>query len=174
MNVKEFYENIIMPEIKRELWNKDIIAYFSHTKISEKEKIGLRCNIWETAKQFGVFVTFKLKDDVDLDKPAIHSIDAFELMRIALMQNYLPEFNTSRNSFNQLCIDLCEWIKINGDGWIRRDNVNTIGKKFITDLSKSLWYIDNYSYKTLNDRFKIPEVFINFFNRTHPESYKKA
>jgi len=109
-----------------------------------------------------------------LDEPAIHSIDAFELMRIALMQNYLPEFNTSRNSFNQLCIDLCEWIKINGGGWIGRDNANTIGKKFITDLSKSLWHIDNCSYKTLNDRFKIPEVFINFFNRAHPESYKKA
>jgi len=41
MNIKEFYENLVMPEIKRELWNKDIIAYFSRTKIIEKEKIGL-------------------------------------------------------------------------------------------------------------------------------------
>jgi len=127
-----------------------------------------------TAEQFGAFVTFQLKDDVNLDEPSIQSINAFELMRIASMQNYLPEFNASRNSFDQLHIDLCEWIKTNGGGWIGRDNANTIGKKFITDLSKSLWYIDNCSYKTLDDRFKIPEVFTNFFNQTHPESHKKA
>ena len=38
MNIKEFYENLVMPEIKRELWNKDIIAYFSRTKINESKK----------------------------------------------------------------------------------------------------------------------------------------
>src|SRR5437763_11921170 len=88
-NIKEFYENLVMSEIKRELWNKDIIAYFSRTKISERKKIGFRCNTWETAEQFGGFVTFRLKDDVNLDEPAIQSINAFELMRIASMQNYL-------------------------------------------------------------------------------------
>ena len=66
MNIKEFYENLVMPEIKRELWNKDIITYYSCTKTSEKEKIGLRCNTWVTAEQFGAFVTFQLKDDVNL------------------------------------------------------------------------------------------------------------
>ena len=107
MNIKEFYENLVMSEIKRELWNKNILAYFSCTKISEKEKIGLKCNTWETAEPFGVFVTFRLKDDDNFDELAIHSINAFELMKIASMQNYLSEFNTSRNSFDQLRIDLC-------------------------------------------------------------------
>ena len=55
-----------MPEIIRELWNKDIITYYSCTKTSEKEKIGLRFNTWVTAEQFGAFVTFQLKDDVNL------------------------------------------------------------------------------------------------------------
>jgi len=80
------------------------------------------------------------QDDVNLDETAIQSINAFELMRIASMQNF----------FDQLRI-LCEWIKANS--W------DTIGKKYITDLSKSLWYIDNCSYKTLDDS---PEVFTNF------------
>jgi len=44
MNIKEFYGNLVMPEIKRELWNKDIIAYFSRTKINEREK-RLRCSV---------------------------------------------------------------------------------------------------------------------------------
>jgi len=46
-----------------------------------------------TAEQFGAFVTFQLKDDVNLDEPSIQSINAFELMRIASMQNF----------FDQLC-----------------------------------------------------------------------
>ena len=74
MNVKEFYENLVMPEIKRELWNKNIIAYFSHTKINEREK-RLRCNTWETwetAEQFGAFVTFRLKDDGGFQKHVVY------------------------------------------------------------------------------------------------------
>ena len=74
MNIKEFHENLVMPEIKRE------ILQLYRTKISEKEKIGLKCNTWETAEPFGVFVTFRLKDDDNFDELAIHSINAFELI----------------------------------------------------------------------------------------------
>ena len=80
-------------------------------------------------------------------------------MRIASMQNYLPEFNTSRNSFDQLRIDLCELIKINGGGWIGRDNANTIEKKNLSQIYQNLY---GTLTKTLDDRFKIPEVFTNF------------
>ena len=38
MNIKEFYENLVMAEIKRELWNKNILTYFSRTKISERKR----------------------------------------------------------------------------------------------------------------------------------------
>jgi len=55
-----------------------------------------------------------------------------------------------------------ELIKSNGGGWIGRDNANNIGKRFVSDLTKSIWY-DICSYKTLNDRFKIPALFTNFF-----------
>ena len=70
------------------------------------------------------------------------------------MLNYLPEFNISRNSFDQLHIDSCEWIKTNGGGWIGRDNANTIGKKIYHRPIKTYMYIDNFSYKTLDDRLK--------------------
>ena len=95
-------------------------------------------------------------------------------MRVASTLNYLPEFNVPKNSFDQLRIDLCEWINTNGGGWIGKDNANTIGKKFVTELSKSIWYIDSCSFKTMDDRFKIPEIFTNFFNRAHPENHKHA
>lgn len=175
LSVGEFYQTLVKHEIDRELWNKDITVYFSRTKIGEKEKIGLKCNVWETAKQYGEYVMFKLKDENHLDDEfTTQTINAFDLMRAASMLNYLPEFTSPNNSFDKLRIDLNEWIKNNGGGWIGKDIANTIGKKFVTDLSKAIWYVDSCSYKTMNDRIKIPEIFVNFFDRAHPEAYNKA
>ncbi|GES83192.1 uncharacterized protein LOC105330322 [Rhizophagus clarus] len=152
INVDEFYQDVVICEIRRELWNKNITAYFSLTKTSEKEKIGLKCDVWETAKNYGKYITFKLKDNDYSNESTTKTKNAFELMRIASTLNYLPEFNLPKNSFDQLRIDLCELIKTNRGGWIGKDNANVIGKKFITDLSKLIWYIDSCSFKTIDDR----------------------
>ena len=63
MNVDEFYQDVVIHEIKRELWDKNVTAFFSHTRLSEKEKIGLKCKTQETAMQYGKYVAFKLKDN---------------------------------------------------------------------------------------------------------------
>ena len=76
-----------------------------------------------------------------MDETAIQSINAFELMRIASMQNF----------FDQLRIDLCEWIKANSGGWIRRVNANTIVSQIYQNL-----------YGTLTMVQDSPEVFTNF------------
>ncbi|GES93292.1 hypothetical protein GLOIN_2v1763419 [Rhizophagus clarus] len=151
INVDEFYQDVVICKIRRELWNKNITAYFSLTKISEKEKIGLKCDVWETAKNYEKYITFKLKDNDYSNESTTKTKNAFELMRIASTFNYLPEFNLPKNSFDQLYIDLCELFKTNGGGWIGKDNANVIGKKFIIDLSKSIWYIDNCFFKTIDD-----------------------
>src|SRR5579859_147447 len=123
MSVDDFYQDVVIHEIGRELWDKNIVAYFGLTKTSEKEKIGLKCNAWETAKQYGTYVIFKLKDDDNyLGESTTETIDAFELMRVASILNYVPEFNVPKNSFDQLRVDLCEWVKTNGGGWIGKDN----------------------------------------------------
>src|SRR5688572_31813887 len=96
MNVDEFYQNVVIYEIKRELWDKNVTTFFSHTKLSEKEKIGLKCNTSETAMQYGNYITFILKDNDHLDEPTTNTKNAFELMRIASTTNYLPEFNIPR------------------------------------------------------------------------------
>jgi hypothetical protein len=52
------------------------------------------------------------------------------------MLNYLPEFKLpAKNSWEQLRIDLNELIRNNGGGWIGKDNANSIGKRFVSDLS---------------------------------------
>jgi len=174
MNIEDFFNNVVVNELKIELWEKNCIAYFSPTKMGEMEKIGLKCNAWETVKQCGKYVTFKLLDDSN-NEPAMNTINAFELMKSASMLNYLPEFKLpARNSLDQLRIDLNELIRSNGGGWIGKDNANNIGKRFVSDLTKSIWYVDICSYKTLDDRYKIPALFTRFFDRAHPERYKKS
>ncbi|CAB5349206.1 unnamed protein product [Rhizophagus irregularis] len=153
---------------------ENCVAYFSHTKIGETEKIGLECNAWETVNQCGKYVTFKLLNDSN-EIPSMNTINAFELMRSASMHNYLPEFKLpAKNFWEQLRIDLNELIRSNGGGWIGKDNANNIGKKFVTDLAKSIWCVDICSYKTFNERFKIPALFTNFFDQAHPEKYKSS
>ncbi|CAB4438172.1 unnamed protein product [Rhizophagus irregularis] len=92
------------------------------------EKIGLKCNAWETVKQCGKY-NLNYQQEILLD---------------------------------QLRID------------IGKDNANNIGKRFVSDLTKSIWYVDICSYKTLDDRYKIPALFTKFFDRAHPERYKKS
>ena len=63
MNIEDFFNDVVIDELKSELWEKECVAYFSSTKIGEMEKIGLKCNAWETVKQCGKYVTFKLLND---------------------------------------------------------------------------------------------------------------
>ena len=106
MNIEEFFKDVVIYKLKPELWEKNCVAHFSHTKFDEMEKIGLECNVSETIIQCGKYVTFKLLGDSN-DVPATNTINAFELMRSASMLNYLPEFKLpAKNSWEQLRIDL--------------------------------------------------------------------
>ena len=69
-------------------------------------------------------------------------------------------------------LDLSNWIKYKGDGWKGKEIAQNVGKKFVTDLSSALWYVDSCSVKTLDQKFKIPEIFSEFFGRSLPENYK--
>ncbi|CAB4397955.1 unnamed protein product [Rhizophagus irregularis] len=91
MNIEDFFNNVVVNELKIELWEKNCIAYFSLTKMGKMKKIGLKCNAWKTVKQCRKYVTFKLLDDSN-NEPAINTINAFDLMKSASMLNYLPEF----------------------------------------------------------------------------------
>ena len=102
------------------------------------KKIRLKCNAWETVKQCRKYVTFKLLDNSS-NKLDTDAVNTFKLMKSASMLNYLSEFKLpARNSLDQLHIDLNELIRSNEGGWIGKDNANNIGKKFVTDLTKSI------------------------------------
>jgi len=59
-------------------------------------------------------------------------------------------------------------------GWKGKNNAQNNGKKFVTDLASALWYVNSRSVEMLDQKFKIPEIFNEFFGRSHPENYKSS
>ncbi|CAG8789107.1 28598_t:CDS:2, partial [Gigaspora margarita] len=60
-------------------------------------------------------------------------------------------------------------------GWSSIEDANVQGKKFIGCLYEAIWYIDMHDHLKLKEcSYYIPELFIGFFDRTTPESYKES
>ncbi|PKY58409.1 hypothetical protein RhiirA4_449266, partial [Rhizophagus irregularis] len=102
-------------------------------------------------------------------------INAFDILKASSNDLFVPEFNDSpRNALEKLRLDLSNWVKNNGGGWKGKDAADSIGKKFVTDLASALWYVDSRSVETLDQKFKIPVTFYEFFGRSFPENYKSS
>ena len=64
---------------------------------------------------------------------------------------------------------------MDGGGWPTQSYTNTQGKQFIISLTEAVWYIDMRNYKKLEERScHIPKLFLEFFARADPESYKQS
>ena len=130
---------------------------------------------WEAACQYGIYAHFYLISQETIESNRIPIINAFDILRASSNDLFVPEFNDSpRNALEKLRIDLSNWIKNNGGGWKGKEAAQNIGKKFVTDLASALWYFDSCSVKTLDQKFKIPIIFFEFFERSFPENYKSS
>ena len=65
-------------------------------------------------------------------------------------------------------------LKIRSGGWKGKDSAQNVRKKFVTDLASALWYVGSRSVNTLDQKFKIPKIFSEFFGRSLPENYKSS
>ncbi|RIB03305.1 hypothetical protein C2G38_2049373 [Gigaspora rosea] len=104
--------------------------------------------------------------------------NAFELlMQSQKGQKYLPtvlkfkQLNRKQTLYN----DIIEWICQNGGEWSSVEDANAQGKRFVNCLYEAIWYIDMHGYLKLKERsYHIPELFLVFFGRANPESYKES
>ncbi|CAG8547306.1 20451_t:CDS:2 [Gigaspora rosea] len=92
-----------------------------------------------------------------------------------------PECNISINSLEIIDrIELSQTlgataIQTSHRGWSSAEYANTQGKKFVSCLSEAIWYIDMHGHKKFEERsYHIPELFLGFFGRANPESYKAS
>ena len=175
--IKDFFGNISILYLSPDWWEADFEVKFSPSKILVGEKISAQCIAWEAACQYGFYAHFYLisQEIVESHRTPVNpvNINAFDILRASSSDIFVPEFNDSpRNALEKLRIDLSNWIKNNGGGWRGKNAAQNIGKKFVTDLASALWYVDSRSVETLDQKFKIPVIFSEFFGRSIPENYK--
>src|SRR6185312_11132970 len=100
----------------------------------------------------------------------------FEMIMQKKQIYLLPILKSERlNRKQTLYNDIIEWILQHGGGWSSAEYANTQGKKFVSCLSEAIWYIDMHGHKKFEERsYHIPELFLGFFGRANPESYKAS
>lgn len=173
--IKDFFEDISVSYLSPDLWDADFEVKFSSSKTLVGEKISARCIAWEAACQYGFYANFHLISQETTEFSRTPIANAFDILRANSNNIFVPEFNVNpRNALEKLRLDLSNWIKNKGGGWKGKDFAQNVGKKFVTDLASALWYVDGCSVKTLDQKFKIPEIFSEFFGRSLPENYKSS
>ncbi|CAB4383374.1 unnamed protein product [Rhizophagus irregularis] len=144
--IKDFFGNISILYLSPDWWDAEFEVKFSPSKTSE-------------------MISHRISNP----------INAFDILKASSNDLFVPEFNDSpRNALEKLRLDLSNWVKNNGGGLKGKDAANSIGKKFVTDLASVLWYVDSCSVETLDQKFKIPVTFYEFFGRSFPENYKSS
>lgn len=175
IKIKDFFGDISILYLSPDWWDAEFEVKFSPSKTSVGEKISAQCIAWEASLQYGIYAHFYLISQEMISHRISNPISAFDILKASSNDLFVPEFNDSpRNALEKLRLDLSNWVKNNGGGWKGKDAADSIGKKFITDLASALWYVDSRSVETLDQKFKIPVTFYEFFGRSFPENYKSS
>lgn len=184
MSIKDFFTKLVNKELSPECdiavtGSEEIERVeLSETPNAVATQASFNCDIIELTKSVGMHIHYRLKTD-DIISALIPQQDCFTIM----MQNtrksqlHLPTFPQSGkiNRKQILRNDLVNWIHSHGGGWSTQSYANTQGKQFIINLTETVWYIDMCNYKKLEERScHIPELFLEFFDRANPESYKQS
>ncbi|GBC51192.1 uncharacterized protein OCT59_014983 [Rhizophagus irregularis] len=157
MSLKDFFMKLVNKEISPE-------CNIAMTSSKEIERIELSEALAASATQAGLNST-----------PASQNGFAILMQNARKSKLYLPTFPQSGNRKQTLRNDLVDWIHNNGGEWFTQSYANTQGKEFIVSLTEAIWYIDMHSHKKLEERsFHIPNIFLEFFDRTNSESHKHS
>src|SRR6266542_3824696 len=175
VTIKDFFATFAIDTLEPEFWNVNFEAYLGKMKFGNEEKVGKRCKVYEASKIYDIFVKIKIIDLNSNSNEERPLRNAFDLLMNSSTTLYFLEFNPiSRNALDQLKIDITNLIKNNGGGWFEKDVAENIGKKFVIDLANAIWYVDIRGFNTFNQKYKVPILFENFFDRANPSNYKNA
>jgi hypothetical protein len=170
--IKELFEHVVEQYIPK-LYDEVLESIITRSS-SQKEEIGdiieMDCFAEEVVKTFGAYLTFKLSKNYEISRTK----SAFDIMKAASQELYLPEFKFSvePNKTDQIKQEILAYITENQGGW--RFEVIDVGKRFINDLTKAFWYVDQCGPNTFSDRYTLPDEFLRFFYRFDPKKSKKA
>ncbi|PKB93803.1 hypothetical protein RhiirA5_507835 [Rhizophagus irregularis] len=183
MSVKDFFIKLVNKELSPEcniaLANSEEIerVELSETPTAIATQVSPSCNIVEPTKSVGIHMHYRLKPDETISTTG--PLNSFTI----LMQNerksqlYFPIISQSNkiNRKQTLRNDLVNWIQNHGGEWSTQSYADTRGKEFIISLTETIWYIDMRNHKKFEERsYYIPDLFLEFFDRANPESYKQS
>jgi hypothetical protein len=185
MSVKDFFIKLATKEISSE-YN---IAVTSSDEIERVEisempatvatQVNLNCGIIELTTSVEIRVHYLLKSDDTISTALVPQQNSLTiLMKNAhRSQLHLPTFFQSKkiNRKQVLRNDITDWVCNHNGGWSTQSYADTHGKQFVVSLTEAIWYIDMHNHKKFEERcFHIPKIFLEFFDRANPESYKQS
>ena len=183
MSIKDFYIKLVNKELSPEcnisVTSSEEIERVELTKTPTSAvvtQVSFNCNIIELTKSVGMHIHYQLKADDTVSTLVPRNIFTI-MMQNARKSLYLPKFPQSEkiNRKQALRNDLVNWIQRHGGKWSNQSYADMQGKDFIVSLTETIWYIDMHNHKKLKERgYHIPELFLEFFDRADPESYKQA
>ncbi|CAG8481510.1 15475_t:CDS:2 [Gigaspora rosea] len=169
----------ITEEFNVKINSSDIVEYVEISKSPNTiaTKTNLNCNIIELINNFRINIHYYLKSNQS-SPPLLFQNGLSIIMKNAQRdQLYLPVFSqpSKPNRKQVLQHDIINWIKDNGGGWSSSSFANSEGKKFVINLTEVIWYIDMHDHNKFKERsYHIPLIFMQFFGRANPESYKEG
>ncbi|RHZ55994.1 hypothetical protein Glove_407g11 [Diversispora epigaea] len=183
MTITDFFIKLINNELSPEcsifVSNSETVEHveISETPVITATQVSSTCNILELTTSIGRCIHYRLKIDDIISNSTLQQNSLMILMQNAQKTKlHLPTFSQSGriNRKQKLRFDLVNWIIHHGGGWSSQLYANTQGKQFINNLTETIWYIDMRDHQKLENRnYHIPELFLEFFGRADPESYKE-
>ena len=185
MTIEEFFFKLVNKELSPEcgiaVTCSEVIerVEISKTPTAVANQVSTNCNIIELTTSIGIHIHYRLKasDTISPFIPSQQNGFTIIMQNAIQSQLYLPIFSQPERLNRKLKLrnDLVSWIHHHGGGWSTQSYADTQGKQFIISLAKTIWYIDMRNHKKLEERsHHIPELFLEFFGRADPESYKES
>ncbi len=183
ISIKDFFIKLVNKELSPDcnitITSSEEIerVELSETPAAVATQVSLNCDIIELTKNVGIHIHYRLKTDDIIPVPIPQNGFTILMQNARKSQLHLPTFPQSEkiNRKQTLRNDLVDWIHNHGGGWSTQLFANMQGKEFIISLTETIWYIDMHNHKKLEERsYHISELFLEFFDRANPESYKQS
>jgi hypothetical protein len=183
MTINDFFVKLITKELSPEcnisVTSSEVIEHveLNETPVSVACQVSLNCNIIELTKCLGIHIHYRLKIVNDTNLVPQQNGFTILMQNVHRTQLYLPTFLQPNKTNRKITLrdDLVDWINHHGGGWSTQSYANIQGKQFIINLTEMIWYIDMRNHQKFEERsYHIPELFLEFFGRANPESYKQS
>lgn len=172
ISIREFFLRNIRPSLDTGALVK---AYLGKSKDS-LDLIDLDIDLKSSVNAFGPFIKFVVDDGGQVPSTVRASGCAFQVLMSAQHVQSLPKRieKDKMTKRDDLYNDVLEFLEKEDVAWYRSE-VDGAGKRFVSALVDTLWYIDGHHDVFEKQSCKIPGIFTSFagYNMPHTSKHRK-